>query len=483
MVSFVNVYFAQFLCIAGVGLLFPVLPYMAKAFDATPLEVGMLTAGYVIPQCIMQPIWGMLSDKVGRYQVLIGCLFCQSIALCALGLSQNISALLLCRAFHGAFSGVSGVLQMIICDSVAPEGRVETLAHFGVASGLGFVIGPGIGGLLAPYGYDTIAFVVAFLSLVNCILAAINAFKLRSPSGYTFLKSPVDDGVNDAGATGVGRVSSEVARTLSRQITSPLDKSLTEETSRILRRASSIGIACGAQASVNDGSKADTLNSPRSKQTFWSVSEQLVDVVRGHPKLVGLCSVRFLWVCSWEVFVSLSGLWLFEAYGVSARQFGALLFTGGSAMIACMLLLSGPCIKRLGEPLATLTGTLLRMAAFIFLLSVRASWAPYLAITVMVCADSLTDPSLDSMLAAQAGEGSRGLVMGLGQASSMAGGFVGPVAGGELYGFGRDLPAYFSLCLMTVSCSLISCLMDVRPTPRAPLCDPHEAEAGHGTRT
>lgn len=160
-----------FLDLLGFGMVLPLLPYYAVRFGADAFMVGGLLAVYSLAQLVCSPIWGGLSDRVGRRPVLIASLFASAVSQLAFGLAGSLAMLFGARLIAGVASATIGVAQAYIADSTTPENRAKGMGIIGAAFGLGFVFGPALGGLLAPLGHGVPAFVAAGVALLNGLLA------------------------------------------------------------------------------------------------------------------------------------------------------------------------------------------------------------------------------------------------------------------------------------------------------------------------
>ena len=138
-----------FLNIAGFSLILPLLPFYAKAFDASPFAVACLFATYSFGSVFGEIFWGRRSDSIGRKPVLILTTACAALSYVAFAFAPSLAAALLIRVVTGFFSGTLGVVQGVIADITPPEQRAKNMGYFGAAFNLGFATGPAIGGLLA----------------------------------------------------------------------------------------------------------------------------------------------------------------------------------------------------------------------------------------------------------------------------------------------------------------------------------------------
>jgi MFS transporter, DHA1 family, tetracycline resistance protein len=166
-----------FIDLVGFGVVIPLLPYYALRYDASPFTVTSLMTCYSLAQFIAAPILGRLSDRVGRRRVLLVSLCCSVVSYVWLGLSDALWMLFAARLLAGAGAGNIAAAQAYIADVTPPEKRAKGMGMIGAAFGLGFTVGPALGGVLA--GSDPVhanlaapAFLAAALSAVALALTA-----------------------------------------------------------------------------------------------------------------------------------------------------------------------------------------------------------------------------------------------------------------------------------------------------------------------
>jgi DHA1 family tetracycline resistance protein-like MFS transporter len=177
-----------FIDLLGFSLILPLLPFYASAYGATPTVVGLLVASYAAAQLIGAPLLGRLSDRYGRRPVLLLSVFGTLIGFLLLALAAPIGAaltsllsrlgltvaveavivgvLFFSRILDGLTGGNISVAQAYIADITDSRGRASALGLLGAAFGLGFIIGPAVGGTLSVYGYAVPAFAAAAMSLI-----------------------------------------------------------------------------------------------------------------------------------------------------------------------------------------------------------------------------------------------------------------------------------------------------------------------------
>lgn len=158
-----------FVDLLGYSLILPLLPYYADTFGATLTLVGLLGTSNALAQLIAAPIIGRLSDKYGRRPMLIFSIAGTVLSFTILGLAKTLPILFLSRILDGLLGGNIALARAYITDVTDEENRSRGLGIIGAAFGLGFIIGPAMGGFLSRFGFNVPAFVAAGLSLINLI--------------------------------------------------------------------------------------------------------------------------------------------------------------------------------------------------------------------------------------------------------------------------------------------------------------------------
>ncbi|HXH65114.1 MAG TPA: MFS transporter, partial [Mariprofundaceae bacterium] len=145
------VFLTVFLDLLGFGIVLPLMPIYAQLpqFHATSTEIGWLMAVYSLMQFIFAPVWGRLSDHVGRKPILIIGLFGSAAAHLVYGLAGSLPVLFLARMVAGVAGANLATAQAVVADVTSPDKRAAGMGMIGAAFGLGFVVGPALGGLLS----------------------------------------------------------------------------------------------------------------------------------------------------------------------------------------------------------------------------------------------------------------------------------------------------------------------------------------------
>ncbi len=138
-----------FVDLVGFGLVIPLLPFYGERFGASPQQITILVAVYSLMSMLAAPLWGRVSDRIGRRPVLIVSMAAAAVAYLWLGLASALWMLFAARALAGLCAGNIAAAQAYIADVTTPENRARGMGMIGAAFGLGFIIGPALGGFVA----------------------------------------------------------------------------------------------------------------------------------------------------------------------------------------------------------------------------------------------------------------------------------------------------------------------------------------------
>jgi multidrug resistance protein len=165
------VFVTVFIDLLGVGIIIPLLPFYAETFGATGFTIGLLATSFSLMQFIFAPIWGRVSDRVGRRPIILLGLLGSCLSYLGFGLASTLASLFMARIFAGIAGANIPTAQAVVADLTTPENRAKGMGLVGAAFGLGFIFGPAIGGFLSRYGYAVPAYFASGLSLANFIAA------------------------------------------------------------------------------------------------------------------------------------------------------------------------------------------------------------------------------------------------------------------------------------------------------------------------
>ncbi|MFC4778412.1 MFS transporter [Paenibacillus sp. GCM10023252] len=162
----------------GFGIIIPVMPEVITQADpdSKELHTGLLLAIYSAVSFILSPLWGGLSDRLGRRPIILIGVAGFGISFLLFGLATrdlNLPMMYLARILGGLFSGaVTSVIVAYVADITPPEQRTKGMGLVGMSIGLGFTIGPGVGGLLSEISNSAPFYAAAGLAFITLLLAA-----------------------------------------------------------------------------------------------------------------------------------------------------------------------------------------------------------------------------------------------------------------------------------------------------------------------
>ncbi|MFL5629543.1 MAG: MFS transporter [Ktedonobacteraceae bacterium] len=162
--------FTIFIDFTGFGLIIPLLPFWAQHLGANAVGVGFILTIYALAQFIFTPIVGSLSDRYGRRPVIIASLLVEAASLAFTALASTLPLLFIARFIGGIGASNIGSAQAVVSDVTPPKGRARGMGLIGAAIGMGFVVGPALGGVLAPLGPTVPFWAALVVALVNALL-------------------------------------------------------------------------------------------------------------------------------------------------------------------------------------------------------------------------------------------------------------------------------------------------------------------------
>ena len=167
------IFLTIFIDLIGFGIVIPVLPRYAEHFGASTMQIGWLVGIFSLMQFISAPLWGGLSDRIGRRPVLVISVLGNACGFFLMGYAGAVFTLIVARAISGISGGNISTAQAYIADITKPEERSKAMGLIGAAFGLGFIFGPAIGGWTSShYGFAAPMFLAAWLALANAVLIA-----------------------------------------------------------------------------------------------------------------------------------------------------------------------------------------------------------------------------------------------------------------------------------------------------------------------
>jgi DHA1 family tetracycline resistance protein-like MFS transporter len=346
--------------VIGLGMVVPLLPFYAVAYGGTAWDVAMLFAIYSGCQFLTAPLWGRLSDRVGRKPVLLLCFAGPAVSYVWYAFAGSLTDMYLSRALAGAMAAWLVAGQAWVADTTAPERRARGMGLLGAAFGIGFVIGPTIGAIAVGAEDPNFRMPILFSAGAAALAFVIAAIAIREPETH-------------------------VAR---------------------------------------DGDIADTAAHMLSM-----------------PLLLLLLGIYFAGYFAFVGMESMLALWTEVALGLGPRDVGLLMAFAGVCMVIVQGGLLGRLAARFGEAQLIVAGILILIAGFLAV-PMAGSWAMMLpAMALLAVGQSVTNPSIQSLVSRIAPADWKGGVLGAAQGAASIGRITGPLWAGMLFErAGHDWP-------------------------------------------
>jgi multidrug resistance protein len=157
----------QFLVMVGFGIVIPILPFFVQNLGGGAMAVGLFMSAYSVMQFFFAPMWGRLSDRIGRRPVLLIGLCGYGLTFIAFGLVDKIYLLIAIRALSGMVSSATLPTTMAyLADVTEGSERSRGMGLLGAAAGMGMIFGPALGGWLGHYSFSLPFFTAGGLALL-----------------------------------------------------------------------------------------------------------------------------------------------------------------------------------------------------------------------------------------------------------------------------------------------------------------------------
>ena len=148
----VIIFLTVFIDLLGFGIIIPLLPFYAESYGASAFTVGLLGTSYSLMQFLFSPVWGRLSDRIGRRPIILIGLAGSCASYMVLALAESLPLIFIARIVGGIAGANIPTAQAYIADVTTPENRAKGMGLVGAAFGLGFIFGPALGGILSHLG-------------------------------------------------------------------------------------------------------------------------------------------------------------------------------------------------------------------------------------------------------------------------------------------------------------------------------------------
>jgi MFS family permease len=366
-----------FISLAGFGITTIPFPFVAEELGASDFWKTFGGPGvFSLFQLVATPIWGRFSDAYGRKPILILSTAGTILSFVWLAYASTLESLLVARAFGGIMSGNLAAAFAYTADVTDPKDRAKGLGIVASAFGVGFAVGPVIGGVLGTIGGVPNMHWPALASAGLSVLAFV---------GTVFF----------------------------------LPESLPPDSRKPFGRKATLAAEPSTDSSTGDAEPA-----PR---------RSLLEAIRSRPVLLGLVMASLFIAIAGGVMQSVFQFWGRDLFNYSLRDVGVhfMVFALFSAVGQAGLV--GPLAKRFGEKhlaLAAGGGVIVGLVLFATAQNDAMVW---MAICIFGLANGLFLPAITSLVSFEADARSRGMVMGMFNASSSAGRIVGPALSGPIY--------------------------------------------------
>lgn len=165
----------------GFGMIIPILPFAAPRFGASELDIALILVAYSVCGALASPLWGRLSDRWGRKRTLLLCVAGGGLSYVLMAFVTQLWMLYAVRILAGSFSGNFGVASAMAADLSTPQNRARAMGVIGSAFGLGMVVGPSLGGLLA--GPEASLFMPSLFAAGLSLIAVVCGLLLLPETG------------------------------------------------------------------------------------------------------------------------------------------------------------------------------------------------------------------------------------------------------------------------------------------------------------
>jgi DHA1 family tetracycline resistance protein-like MFS transporter len=415
-----------FIDFMGFGVVLPLLPFWAERLGAGPVGVGLLLTVYALAQFIFTPVLGTLSDRYGRRPIILASLLIEALSLALSAVAGSLAILLVARFIGGLGAANIGSAQAVVADVTPVEGRARGMGLIGAAIGLGFVVGPALGGLVAPLGPAVPFWVAMSVALANALLV----LRFLPETRYARTESPSDFLATRA-------VRRRERRTTTRVPTLPSAAPVPT----VIR---GMGVAFAG----------------------WR------RVLR-NPVVVRLVVINLLFTVAFTAMEAVFPLFTQHSFGWKAIQNGYIFTYAGIVIVLMQGGLVGQLVKRWGERRLLITG-LVMLAAGLALLSWSTNLALLLvALGVVSISDGAVTPVVSALLSFASPPTAQGETLGLAQGVAGLGRVIGPLAAGSAFAIGGPGAPFFLGRALGVLAALIalpalSSKREVSPTHATP---------------
>lgn len=164
-------FLVMFLVMVGFGIIIPVMPFYAEGIGANPTQLGLLMAVYSLMQLLFAPMWGRISDRIGRKPVIMIGILGLSLSFFLMAISSELWMLFAARIIGGLLSSANmPTVMAYVADITSEEDRGKGMGIIGASVGLGFIFGPAIGGIFSQSSLNMPFYLAGTTSLITFLL-------------------------------------------------------------------------------------------------------------------------------------------------------------------------------------------------------------------------------------------------------------------------------------------------------------------------
>jgi MFS family permease len=397
----------------GFGIVLPLLPFFAQEFEASPWVTGALFSVFSLMQLIFSPLWGRLSDRVGRRPIMMMSTFGAVLAYVLFAFSTSLAMLFASRILAGIMGGNISTAQAAISDSTPADQRAAGMGLIGAAFGIGFVLGPAMASGLASPGVLEWASQVATQWAPDSFLPSL----VSTPFGLPGIVAAIMSAISFVWVVWALPETAPI-KTAAREVATDNDSHMASHTDSHVD--SHTDSPMRARPSVF---------SPR----FW---RQLVDQQRQTGGFLIPLLITYLLLSFGEASLYAAFPLLAEAkLGLAPQEVGIQFFYIGMIAVVVQGGLIRPLTKRIREETLFLVGNVLMVTGLAAIAWSATLPQLTLSLGLLALGKSLNTPMITSLISKQARADQVGEIMGTAQGFSGLGRMLGPTWGGLFYGW------------------------------------------------
>ncbi|HWO02479.1 MAG TPA: MFS transporter [Blastocatellia bacterium] len=393
-----------FVDMVGLLMIIPLLPFYVKELGGPGIDIlglhvgigtisGFIVAAFTFAQLLSAPMWGRLSDRVGRRPVLLIALGAAGIAYLIFGFAHSLFVLFLSRLVQGAGGGTVGVIQAYVADSTDPKDRARALGWLSATTNLGVALGPVLGSFAIALGKRDLM-----------------------PGGGTLYAGRAMPGIIAAGLCALNIIF--VARYL--------------KESRDLSEQPQAGYV-----------------RPTSRQAIWRVISHSSEPA---SRLIWIYAIA---IGAFQGSFSVLALFLNARFEVTEQTIGYFFMYIGSISVFARVLLLGRAVDKLGEAKLSRLGLVLLAAGVVGMPLSRNLWMLAVAVALIPLGTAFTFPCVTALLSRVISQRERGLYMGMQQTYGGVARIIAPLFFGWAFdSIGVSSPYFFSSAIILATLSL-----------------------------